>query len=125
MYLVANYEIKLLQKNSIEISNETRIGAYGQPIQTASIESRSIVETDNLGYTSLNTETLNEYSRKTEYFLYKDGKLIPAKRRQFERTFPRIKNEIRNFIEENNTNFSNKDDIKALLSFSIENSKKN
>ncbi|MFO8022609.1 MAG: hypothetical protein R6U65_09105 [Perlabentimonas sp.] len=122
MRLIANYDVKLLQKNKVVLTNETRRGAYGQPIQTASIEQKSSFEDSRSGQVNLSTETVNEYSRQIKYYLYEDGKITPATKRRFERTFRGLKSEIGEFVDAENIDFSNQADLKKLLMYCIDNS---
>lgn len=117
MILVANYDIKLLQQNSIRITGESKVGAYGQRVQSASIESRDRLPVEMAREADLKPRVETQFTRKTEYFLYDDGRLVPATQRQFERNFPERRSDIRSFVSANKTDFSNMDDLKKLLEF--------
>lgn len=122
MFLVANYDIQLLQYNKITQTGTKKTGAYGQEVQSASIESRDRLPSDFQRHSDLKPMLMTEYSRKSEYFLYEDGKLTPTSRRQFERAFPALKEDIRTFVSDNNTNFDDMEDLKTLLQFCAEKS---
>ncbi|MFP4555964.1 MAG: hypothetical protein ACLFNU_03740 [Bacteroidales bacterium] len=122
MRLVANYDVKLLQKNKVVQKNQAKQGAYGQPIQTASIEQKTSFNDSRSGQVRLSTESENEYSRLIKYYLYQDGKITPATKRRFERTFRGLKSEIREFVEAEEIDFKNQADLKKLLKFCIDNS---
>ena len=117
MFLVANYDIQLLQHNKITQTGTKKTGAYGQQVQSASIESRDRLPSDFQRHSDLKPMVMTEYSRKSEYFLYDDGQLLPATRRQFERSFPALKDDIRTYVSNNTINFDDMDNLKSLLQF--------
>lgn len=123
MVLVVNHDTQLLQNNKITMQGNTRVGAYGQVGTSAAINAPDKVPSkyDSHG-DPRQLQVATQYTREEEYFLYRDGRLLQASRRGFERVFPNIRSEIRKFVSDNNTSFTERDDLKKLLVFCIENS---
>lgn len=57
--------------------------------------------------------------KRVEYFIEKDGKVIPIenKSREFQKAFPGKENEIKDFFKKNKINFENKSEVNKLLQF--------
>lgn len=69
---------------------------------------------------SYTTDTPASYIKdKVEYYLEKDGKVIPIenKSREFQKAFPGKENEIKDFFKKNKINFENKSEVNKLLQF--------
>jgi hypothetical protein len=118
MYLVANYDPKLLRKDFIKLKSQSNIGAYGMQTQVSSIEARTnLPSSPDLGSEGVKPKIVTEYTRKTDFFLFRDGKVYSANRKGFERMFRNKRNEIRQYVKDNRVDFNNEDDLVKLLEF--------
>ena len=121
MYLVVNDEVKLLRNDVIRMSGQSNIGAYGMQSQTSSVERRSSTPSERARRgEEYKQEIITEYSRETQFYLLSDDRARRATRRGFERTFRSKRDDIRRFIEENNINFQNEEDLVKLFYYCVD-----
>jgi len=121
MYLVVNDEVKLLRNDIIRMSGQSNIGAYGMQSQTSSVERRSSTPSERARRgEEYKQEIITEYSRETQFYLLSDDRARRATRRGFERTFRSKRDNIRLFIEENDINFQNEEDLVKLLKYCVD-----
>lgn len=67
--------------------------------------------------TKYDTPTEIPYKLETRYILYKKGKGYTCRLSAFTKLFPEKKKDIKEFVKNNKTDFSNKEDIMSLFAF--------
>jgi len=126
MRVVANFDIKLLELDKVTEIGEVKVGGYGQPLATGAATSvTSIDHSDAISSSSENNRISNtahsEFIAKKSFYLQKNNQIYSANNaKQVGKVFPSIKEDIKSFVKENKTDFSNLADMKMLIEFCIE-----
>ncbi len=129
MRVVANFDTKLLEFETVTNIGDVKVGGYGQPMSTGA--ATSVTSIDNSGPLSANSENVSvsntsrvEYKVKKAFFLQKENRVYSASTaKQVGKVFPSIKSDIISFVQQNKTDFTNLADMKKLLLFCLEKTK--
>lgn len=96
-------------------------GAYGMASETSSVSSLTHIN-DNTGSTyKLKQRGKFELSYVQDYYICKGSKIYIANTRGFQRVYPKLKNQIAQFVKDNDTDFRNLESIQALYDFCTQN----
>lgn len=129
MRVVANYDTRLLELETVSEVGDTKVGAYGQPLYTGAATAQTSISgrTSGAGIdenVKLTNNVLTEYKIRRDFFLQRDNKIYSASNaKQVGKVFPSIKSDIASFVSENKTDFTNLNDMKKLLQFCLDKTK--
>ena len=113
----SNAAVLLALTKMINFEGEKLTGAYGGSNETASISKvsrKNMNSQDGWAWAEGNRVEMR-YQYKEQLFLVVGNKRYVATKRNFEKLFPQQKANILMFIDDNNINMSNNDDVIALF----------
>ena len=115
--LVENYSrVKLAIKQKVNFSDRKKIGAFGLPTSTLRTEGDDTFLGDRR-YNFTIAEDL-VFKKETEYFLNDDSNhFLAINKKNLLKLYPKKKDNIENFIKENNINLREEKDIKRLVQY--------
>lgn len=103
------------------IPKKNVVGAYGMASETASVSNLSHIS-DNTGSTyKLKQRGKFELSYHEDLYICKGARIYPANTRGFQKVYPKLKNQIAQFVKDNDIDFRSLDSIQLLYNFCIKN----
>jgi hypothetical protein len=115
---VASYKNSIIgRRQLLKIVDEKKSGAYGSSYTNNS------TTTDKIYYTVDGTPRLNVgestlFAQTAEYYIsYKKNEFVPLIKKNIEKLYSSQSKEIRDYIKENNTDFTNEESLKKLMEF--------
>ena len=113
---VADYTVtKLLLKEKIK-SSEEKIGAFGIPSLTQTIDTKNTLIADQ-NYKLRVNENLTLSKETHYYFSDADFNVLPVNKKNLLKVFAKQKGKIENYLNSNNTDFNNGNDLKKLFRY--------
>ena len=111
-----NYQLRVRRKGNM--AQHSKKGAYGGDTSTSSITSYSSINSDNRQH-SLTVQEKVLISLNYHYYLVgANGKHTLIKNvKTFTKQFPANRQQIEDFVKNQNIRFNNEDDLRALLEF--------
>ena len=110
--VVADYGEVLLCVEKRMVFDDRKAGAYGTSSATSSI--RTVGGTYAEGGATFRFSNV-KYELKETPFLYKKGRLTVPAKRSLQKLFPNKKDAIEAYLQENSVDFSNYEEVRALL----------
>ncbi|MES1219730.1 MAG: hypothetical protein ABUT20_29790 [Bacteroidota bacterium] len=99
----------------LKFADEQKIGAYGLPTSTQTIDNTKAL-TDNNYQLLLNKDLV--FTKETQYYFIDAGKnFIAANKKNLPKLFPKQKDIIENYLKQNQVDFKNEKDLKNLFIF--------
>lgn len=121
MYLVENRSVMLLRKDLIKINSRSNIGAYGIQSQSSSIEARGRLSSPETSASEgYEPQIVTEYKRTTEFYMFDGKKVIPANFRGFRRLFKENRDDMEQFVAENDIDFKAETDLVKLINYCLD-----
>lgn len=110
-------KLKLVKNERIRIADHQKIGGYGIPNSTASIESIDRIDT-RITFNQLDINETLLLSKTTKFYLEKENNsLVPASKKNILNMFPKHKTAIRQYMEAHQINFSKENDLVELAGY--------
>jgi len=107
---------ELAVSNHLKLADEQKIGAYGLPTSTHTIENNSSFKAGDDYSLQLSRDIV--FTKETRYYLVDTNKnFIAANKKNFQKLFPKQKNIIENFLKENQVDFKKESDLEILFSY--------
>lgn len=118
--VVYDDDVRLCYKRHTSLATDTdAIGAYGTHSETSSA-SRVQSNFYRPGITDLNNIRDLKYTVKDEYVLLAGGKMITIRSaKAYEKAFPKLKKDIKEYVSRNKFDAKNPDDVVALMEYCI------
>ena len=115
---VANYKSALVgRRQLLKEIDEKKTGAYGSSYTNNSTTTNKNYYTVD-GRPRLNVGESTLFSQTTEYYIsYKKNDFVPLTKKNIEKLYPSRSKEIRDFIKENNIDFSKEESLRKLMQF--------
>ena len=125
--LSMSVDVSLGKTRRLDIRDRRATGAYGGSTHTSSVDQVSYFDSDGVAnlMSLINNEWASgsifemEYEYEEDLFLISKGKRSVPTKKNFEKLFPKQKNEIAAFMKENNVTLSKKDEIIGLFKYLI------
>lgn len=110
-------KVKLFKREMVRIADKQKIGAFGIPNTSGSIESIDRVDT-RLTYNKLDiNESLLLTKVSSFYLKYDKNQVVPASKKNFLNLFPKHENSIKEYIKTQNIDFGKEDDLVKLTGY--------
>ena len=107
---------ELVVSHQLKLSDEQKIGAYGLPTSTQSIENKNSFKTNNDYRLQLNRDLF--FTKETRYYLVAAGKhFIITNKKNLLKLFPKQNAMIENYLQKNKADFKNEIDLKNLINY--------
>jgi hypothetical protein len=107
---------ELAVSNHLKLYDEQKIGAYGLPTSTQTIENKNSFKT-NSDYTLLLNRDL-VFTKETHYYLIDSNRhFITVNKKNLQKLLPGQKGVIENYLKENQVDFKNEFDLKNFFSY--------
>ena len=106
-------ENQLVLHKRIDIK-ELKKGGYGVHHETA--QSYNFMD---IGDLKISKESDVEVKFRTEYYLLDKGKHYTANKKNFQKIFSKNKNEVKQYIDDNDISFSNENNLKQLFEYCV------
>jgi len=115
---VANYKSAIMgRRQMLKEIDEKKTGAYGSSYTNNSTTTNKNYYTVD-GTPRLNVGESTLFSQITEFYIsYKKDDFLPFTKKNVEKIYSSRSKEIREFVKENNTDFSREESLKKLMSF--------
>lgn len=108
---------KLAKRESINVSDELKVGGYGQTSSVSAITSLSSIYR-GAEYTPLNARGELLLLKHTRYYIGdKFNNFLPVTKRNLIRMFGGNETLLEDYLKENKLLFNNEDDLKKIISF--------
>ncbi len=119
MKIIGDYgAVKLAAAQSLQVGNVDKEGGYGQSSGVSSIRAVNNLPTDNGSMARLSMKGDVVYSRRESLFLLDEsGLTYPATKKSVQKLYSKHKNEMGDYLKENNVQFGDKADLKRLLEY--------
>jgi hypothetical protein len=105
---------ELAVSHQLKLSDEQKIGAYGLPTSTQTIETKNSYKTNNDYNLQLNRDLV--FTKETRYYFIDAGKhFIIANKKNLLKLFPKQNVIIENYLQKNEVDFKNELDLKNLI----------
>lgn len=107
--------VKLLARKHVRVADRQKIGAYGQPSSTSSIDSyRSVYANDRAYQLSINEKVV--LTGDIAFFILTNtGAIHAANKSNLIKAFPQHRSDIEKYVSQNPVNFKNGKDVTKLL----------
>ncbi|MBA2561770.1 MAG: hypothetical protein H0V14_02450 [Chitinophagaceae bacterium] len=113
---VADYTFtKLLLKEKLQ-SSEEKIGAFGIPSSTQTIDTKNTLIADQNYKLRVNGNLILS-KEKHYYFSDSDFNILPVNNKNLMKVFAKQKGKIENYIKSNNTDLNNENDLKNFFTY--------
>ena len=107
---------ELAVSHQLKLSDEQKIGAYGLPTSTQTIENKNSFKTNNDYRLQLNRDLI--FTKETRYYFIDAGKhIIIANKKNLLKLFPKENAMIENYLQKNEVDFKNEIDLKNLMAY--------
>ncbi len=108
---------ELVVSRHLKLSDEQKVGAYGLPTSTQTIENSSTFKANASDYRlQLNKDLV--FTKEVRYYLIDaDKHYVTANKRNLQKLFPKQKNSIEKYLNENQVDFKNESDLKNFFSY--------
>ena len=115
--LVANFKkARLVVTRKLILADEQKIGAYGLPTSTHSIETKKSLKAEQNYQLKLQEDLV--FTKEMRYFFVENGNQFqPVTKKNLLKGFPKHKDAIENYLKQNNINWKNEEDLRKLFSF--------
>jgi hypothetical protein len=115
--LVENYNhVKLAIKQKIKFSDKKKMGAFGMPTSTLKTESDDTFLGDRRYNFTIAEDLI--FKKETEFYLNDDSNhFLTISKKNLLKLYPKKKDNIENFLKENNINLREEKGIKLLVQF--------
>ena len=101
----------------LKLADEQKIGAYGLPTSTQTIENSNSFKANSSDYHLLLNKDL-VFTKETRYCLIDVNKhFITASKKNLQKLFPKQKDIIENYLKKNQVDFKNESDLKNFFSY--------
>ena len=105
---------ELAVSHQLKLSDEQKIGAYGLPTSTQTIENKNSFKTNNDYRLQLNRDLI--FTKESRYYFIDVAKhFIPASKKNLLKLFPKQNALIESYLEKNEVDFKNEIDLKNLI----------
>jgi len=116
--LIQDYSVvKMAIRERIRLADKQKIGAYGQPNTTTSIETTGGYLDSYKRYNVVANENLVLQWEKSYYLSAKKGHYFMANKKNVLKEFGDHRKELQNFLDKNDLNFRKEEDIRNLCEF--------
>jgi hypothetical protein len=117
LQLLGNYNhVKLAVKQKIKFTDKKKTGAFGMPTSTVKTESDDTFLGDRRYNFTIAEDLI--FKKETEYFLNgADNHFLSISKKNLLKLYPKKKDNIENFLKENNINLQQEKDIKLLVQY--------
>ena len=106
---------ELVVANHLKFADEQKVGAYGLPTSSQSIENTNSFKTNDY---SLRLDKDLIFTKETQYYLIDGNKhFMAVTKKNLQKLLPKQKNVIENYLKDNEVNFKNGSDLKNLFSY--------
>jgi hypothetical protein len=113
--VVQNKQVKLAKKETIQLVDRQKVGAYGETNSAGAIGSFNTY-TNNAQTVQLNTNEVKLYSLQTEFYIAdKHNHFILVTKKNLVNLYAKQEKDLKTFLQENNTNLHNEEDLKKLV----------
>jgi len=107
---------ELAVSHQLKLSDEQKIGAYGLPTSTQSIENKNSFKTNNDYRLQLNRDLV--FTKADRYYFIDAGKhLIVANKKNLLKIFPGQQTLVENYLKKTQVDFKNETDLKKLFGY--------
>ena len=115
--LLGNYSnVKLAVRQKIKFSDKKKTGAFGMPTSTLKTESDDTFLGDRRYNFTIAEDLI--FKKETEYYLNgADNHFLAISKKNLLKLYPKKKDNIENFLKENNINLQQEKDIKLLVQY--------
>ena len=115
--LVENYShVKLAVRQKIKFSDKKKTGAFGMPTSTVKTESDDTFLGDRRYNFTIAEDLI--FKKETEFYLNDDSNhFLTISKKNLLKLYPKRKDNIENFLKENNINLREEKDIKRLVQY--------
>jgi hypothetical protein len=107
---------KLLVNQKIKLLDEHRAGAYGITSPTQTIEAKESLKAESIHKLLINSD-LHLSKEKQYYLLNTSNKIVPVAKKFILQTFSEDKRAVEDYINQNNINFKNEQDLQNLFTY--------
>jgi len=114
--IIESNSVKLTKKEKLEVADRQKIGGYGMPSSSGSIDNYSSYALEGRVYNlALNQKVF--FKKYISYHILSNKGAVIANKNGFIKTFPGSKKSIEKFLSENNIDFKKEEDLKKLFKF--------